>query len=342
VKKILVLPDAGPQNPFQYQLIHFLEQHGYQVAKASRKRFFATLTAFNRHQPDILYYDWIQSFILGKTLFITLLKCVCFYLEIQYITLIRKRPVVHTLHNLQNHAGLWVAIERIIYKWFLQKCTRIRVYAEETKAKAVSVFRLNPDKFYVIQDVPYHYYYQNNTSPAESRAYLNIASDKFVFLFIGMVKPYKGLEELIRVFKQTATSHDVLMLAGASDSPDYSKKIADLVNTDSRIVFHNYFIAEELVQYYFNAADVVVLPFKNIEHSGSVDLAMSFKKPIITLKTTFMHQLLVHQEELLFEKPKDLQDILNKVKNKNLKKIGLSNFTIMEKSNYREFFSFFR
>lgn len=342
MKKILLLPDAGPQNPFQYQMIGFLEQHGYQVAKAPRKRFFATLSAFNKHKPDILYYDWIQSFILGKTLFITLLKCLCFYFEMQYITLIQKRPIVHTLHNMQNHAGLWLSIERVMYRWFLQKCSKIRVYADETKAKAASAFKLNPDKIFIIQDVPYHYYYENNASLATSRKYLQIETHKFVLLFIGMVKPYKGLEMLINIFHKIATPDGLLIIAGVSDNPDYEKKIADLVKINSRILFHNRFIDEQLLQYYFNAANVVVLPFNNIEHSGSVDLAMSFRKPIITLKTKFMCQQLAHQENLLFTNDEELYTIFRSIKDNNLTEVGDKNFKIIDSSNYRDLLAFFR
>ncbi|QHT70692.1 glycosyltransferase family 4 protein [Rhodocytophaga rosea] len=337
VKKILVLPDAGPENPFQYQMIDFLRKSGFKVEKEVSRRFFATTAAVKKHQPDVVYYDWIQSFILGKTLPITLLKCMCFMLECLYLIHIQRIPIVHTLHNIHNHAGLWLNIEKVVYTWFLRRCSRIRVYTQETKDKVISIFGLNPERIKLVYDVPFHHYYPNEVSRTESRQHLHIPQASFVYIFLGMVKPYKGIEDLIAAFRKIASLNDILMLIGASDRPVYADSIKSLVADDSRIIFQNEFVAVPQVQYYFNAADAVVLPFKNIEHSSSVDLAMSFAKPIITLKTKFMHSLLQHQSTLLFDEPADLANKLQEAKNLNLADIGQINFTIADSSNYKDF-----
>jgi glycosyltransferase involved in cell wall biosynthesis len=342
VTKILVLPDAGPQNPFQYQMIGLLEQNGYTVIKASRKRFFATLSAFNIHQPDIVYYDWIQSFVLGKTLLITLIKCVCFFLEIQYIVHIRKKPVFHTLHNMHNHAKRWLWIERQIYTYFLNKCSRIRVYSQTTKNKIIKTFGVQPQKIYIIEDVPFHLYYPNNTTRQESRIRLGFTAHQYVYLFQGMIKPYKGIDDLITAFQEIKSTNDVLIIAGPTDNAAYVAHLRSLINRQAEnIHLINEYIAIEDIQFYFNAANAVVLPFKNIEHSSSIDLAMSFAKPIITLRTEFITALLSHQEELLFDNAADLKEKLLAAKSVDEHTIGKRNFHIADSSNYKEFLSFF-
>jgi glycosyltransferase involved in cell wall biosynthesis len=341
VKKVLVLPDAGPQNPFQYQMIGLLESKGYLVTKAANRRFFATTSAFCQHQPDILYYDWIQSFILGKTLLITLIKCICFYLEIHYIVSVKKKPVFHTLHNMQNHAGLWLPVEKSMYTWFLRKCTRIRVYSPSTKDKIVQNFGLPPQKIHIIEDIPFHYYYPNTATKEASRKFLGVSVKQYVYLFLGMIKPYKGIADLISAFLSIKTDNDLLIIAGASDNPGYVKQLRSMF-TDQRdnILFINKFIPPEQVQFYFNAANIVVLPFKNIEHSGSLDLAMSFAKPVVTLRTEFTTALLLHQQNLLFSNPHELKEKLLTAK-KTEENIGNINFSIADKSNYKEFLDFF-
>jgi glycosyltransferase involved in cell wall biosynthesis len=211
------------------------------------------------------------------------------------------------------------------------------VYTQDTKDKVTSLFGLNPEKIKLVYDVPFHHYYPNNVSRAESRQHLNIPQDAFVYVFLGMVKPYKGIEDLIAAFRKIASADDILMLIGASDRPSYAESIKSLIADDSRIIFQNEFVAVAQVQYYFNAADVVVLPFKNIEHSSSVDLAMSFAKPIITLKTKFMHSLLQHQKTLLFDQPADLPEKLFEAKKLDLAETGRINFTIADSSNYKDF-----
>ncbi len=67
MKKILVLPDAGLDNPFQHQLVSLLRQGGFEVKTVTSKRFWATASALRHYQPDFIYYDWIQSFTIGRT-----------------------------------------------------------------------------------------------------------------------------------------------------------------------------------------------------------------------------------------------------------------------------------
>jgi glycosyltransferase involved in cell wall biosynthesis len=323
-------------------MIGLLEQNGYTVIKAPRKRFFATLSAFNTHQPDIVYYDWIQSFVLGKTLLITLIKCVCFFLEIQYIVHIRKKPVFHTLHNMHNHAKRWLWIERQVYTYFLNKCSRIRVYSQTTKNKIIKTFGVQPQKIYIIEDVPFHLYYPTTASREESREFLKLSAGQYVYLFLGMIKPYKGTEDLITAFLSVKAENDLLIIAGATDNPVYVRQLHSMFKEQSdNICFINNFIPKEHIQFYFNAANMVVLPFKNIEHSGSLDLAMSFAKPIITLRTEFTAALLSHQEELLFTSISELKEKLLLARSVDEHTIGKKNFHIADSSNYKEFLSFF-
>jgi beta-1,4-mannosyltransferase len=344
IKKILVLPDAGPDNPFQYMMIDLLRNHGFSVTTAPKKRFYATTLAIFKHKPNIIYFDWIQSFILGKTLLVTLLKCVSFFLELQFVVRIKRIPVIHTLHNLSNHAGRWVWIERIIYTYFLKQCSKIRVYSPATREKAVKKFNLNPDRIFVVQDVPYHYTYPNTATPDESRRLFNLPSNAFVYLFLGTIKPYKGVERLINAFLQTATTNDYLLIAGVSDNPTYAEEVKSRASQDQRILLHNYFIKKEEVQYYYNAANVVVLPFKNIEHSGSVDLAMSFRRPVITLRTKFLQTLLKHQDFLLFDEIAELPNKLIFVKNMprtDIDTTGETNFQIADTTNFNDLIQLF-
>ena len=341
-RKILFLPDAGYVNPFQQQLMRFLQGNGLKVCSAPSRRFFATWRAVRQHRPDIIYFDWIQSFIIGRNLPVTLLKCLTFTLEILYLTKIRRIPVLHTLHNLRNHAKRQVGIERWMYRFFLRHCTRIRVYSPTTITKARRLFGIPTDHFRVIQDVPFHYFYPNNSGFAKSRQHLGMDEYAFVYLFLGMVKPYKGLEDLIAAFGQLNDPKARLVIAGISESAEYARQIQRLADGDPRITYHNRFVAIEDVQHYLNAAQVVVLPFRNVEHSGSMDLALSFGKPIISLETRFFAELLSHQQPLLFNHSDGaLLDALQNAQRMDLDAIARRNFQIADSVNHRDLLPFF-
>ena len=338
---ILFLPDAGPENPFQYQLASFLRKHGHRVDIGQKKTLGSIFIAIRQHQPDILYFDWVHSFILGKSLWWSWLKSLVFILEILFTKYVKKIPIVHTLHNLQNHAGLYLGLERIIYGFFLRNCSKIRVYSETTKHDAVIKFGLNPDKIYVIQDLPFHFYYENNCSKNEAKKQLNLDENAFVYLFFGEIKPYKGLQNLLPIFNKVAKENDVLLIAGKSYDANFLDSLQKIVVDNKQVLWFHRFIEDSEVQFFFNAADAIILPFVRIDHSGSIDLAMSFSKPVITLKTASTEKLLDNQTELLFERSVDIEKCLLTIKKMNLESIGLNNFYKADSTNYNEILNLF-
>lgn len=340
--KILVLPDAGPKNPFQYQMIKYLSAHGFVVSLGRKKQLFSIYAAVRNSEPDIIYFDWIHGFIIGKNLPGSCVKSLIFCFEIFYLIYIKRLPIVHTVHNIQNHNQKWLLAERWIYRFFLRNCCRIRVYSEAIKKEITRKFSLEPDRIYVIRDIPFHHHYTNLTNQAQSRARLGIDESAFLYLFFGRIEPYKGLENLIRSFISITKSDSYLILAGASLYHEYISALQQLTDNHASIIWHNRFIAEEDVQYYFNAADVAVLPFTRIDHSGSVDLALSFSKPVVTLKTKAITDLLPHQDALLFERPEQLTNCLLLAQKMNLSAIGTRNFQTADAANYPDLLKLFQ
>jgi len=337
----VVLPDAGPENPFQYELVRYLRQRGMVVNIGTKYPLGSTFRALQQHQPDIIYYDWVHSFILGKSLVWSWIKSLIFVLEIAYTRFFYRAKMVHTLHNLQNHARLWLGLEKMIYGFFLRNCSQIRVYSEETKTAAMARFGLKPERIKIIQDLPYHLYYENKITKKESRKRLNLNEDDFVYLFFGELKPYKGVDNLLKAYAEMAQPNDRLIIAGKSYDAAYFASIKQRADTIPSVSMYHRFIEDDEVQVFFNAADVVVLPFVRIDHSGSVDLALSFSKPVITLKTEAMAKLLGHQAELLFETPEQLANCLKNAKEINREVIGHQNFSIADSTNYRDILHLF-
>ena len=72
-----------------------------------------------------------------------------------------------------------------------------------------------------------------------------------------------------------------LLLAGKPGTPEYGRMLAELAAGDARIRLDPQFVPPEEVQLYYNAADVCVLPYRQITTSGAALLAFSFGLPIV-------------------------------------------------------------
>ncbi|MCF6298176.1 MAG: UDP-N-acetylglucosamine 2-epimerase [Flavobacteriaceae bacterium] len=87
----------------------------------------------------------------------------------------------------------------------------------------------------------------------------------------------KGVQNLIDEFSKIKKNIQ-LIIAGQIMSQGYFDKIQSSIHklNDNRIHLKDTFIPIEQLQVYYNAADIVILPFDKVENSGSEIMAMGF------------------------------------------------------------------
>lgn len=116
----------------------------------------------------------------------------------------------------------------------------------------------------------------------EAKQKLNIKAEK-VILFFGFIRDYKGLDTLLQSISEFKELTDYkVVVAGEfyTDENKYRDLIQELGIEDKIMLFSD-FIPTSEVKYYFSAADVVVLPYKDATQSGIVQIANNFGKPVI-------------------------------------------------------------
>jgi D-inositol-3-phosphate glycosyltransferase len=105
-----------------------------------------------------------------------------------------------------------------------------------------------------------------------------------LLLFFGMIKRYKGLEYLLRAWPQVTQEFPTarLLIAGEAMLPmrPFHRLISSLKIQDS-VVLRLGYVPRSEAQYFFCAADAVVLPYLQISTSGIVPLAYRYARPVI-------------------------------------------------------------
>ncbi len=117
-----------------------------------------------------------------------------------------------------------------------------------------------------------------------ARRDLGIPSDAETILFFGLVRPYKGLGDLLRaveiLHRQGRPVH--LVIAGEfwENRKRYLARIAELGIGDCTLV-HDKYIPDEEIGTYFLAADVLAAPYRGGSQSGVVQLAAGYGLPCV-------------------------------------------------------------
>lgn len=218
--------------------------------------------------------------------------------------------LIWTAHNIQPHNSIFCNQKKTMEK-FYGKCDMIICHTEQAKQELKSLGVIE-GKIIVIPHGNYIKWYENHITKVEARKKLAINKEEFVYLFLGNIRGYKGIDHLLESFLELSKTYRdmTLMIAGKIHEPAIINTIDGyrqlLLN---KLKYCNEYIADDNIQTFMNAADIIVLPFKQITTSGSLLLAFSFGKAVICAKNTaFSH---IPPRTCLFFEPSvknDLQD----------------------------------
>ena len=86
----------------------------------------------------------------------------------------------------------------------------------------------------------------------------NLEKDDYI-LYLGRIVPEKGLEYLVKAFKEINTEKKLVIAGGASDTNEFFEKIKDMSKDDKRIIFTGFVEGKILDELYSNAY-IYVLP----------------------------------------------------------------------------------
>lgn len=114
--------------------------------------------------------------------------------------------------------------------------------------------------------------------------YLQLDPQYRYMLFFGIIRDYKGLDLLLQAMgdERIKEMKVKLIVAGEfyNNAEQYHEMERQLVLSE-HLVWHSEFVPDSEVKYYFNAADIVVQPYKSATQSGVTQIAYHFEKPML-------------------------------------------------------------
>jgi len=246
-----------------------LEKDDFYFAKVHKLYEYIKL-----YKPDIIHFQWTFNPRID-------------WIFSYFLRLQGKFKVVYTVHNILPHEraiGEKFAL-RVIYG----NMRKLWVHAFENKSRLINEFGIKESKIYVIPHGNFSFYKRHfpDVPPKKAREILGINEDERIVLFFGSIRKYKGLEYLIRAFPAVASSikNCRLIIAG---EPLYGEflyqRLIDKLGIREKVILCFKFIPMREISVFFNASDVVVLPYIECTQSGLVQLALSFGKPVVATR----------------------------------------------------------
>ncbi|MBW4656086.1 MAG: glycosyltransferase [Kaiparowitsia implicata GSE-PSE-MK54-09C] len=272
--QIMASPAYSRENPYIESLYGSIRELGhtvdhFSVAGVVRGQY----AVWHFHWPERTLNDphWLRA--IAKTVIMLLLMA---------IARLRGIQTVWTVHNLGSHERFYPQLE----SWFWAVFTRqlsgyislSQVGLDVAQKRFPAIAHLPG---FVVPHAHYRGEYPDTLTREQARQYLNIPDDDSVALLIGRLRRYKNAPQLIHSFRQLPDTHSRLYIVGSPEFEDIRAEIEAAAAADARVQLHLDFIPPDKMQLYLRAADLVVLPYREILNSGSAVLALSFDCPVL-------------------------------------------------------------
>ena len=345
MRSIRIIHIPAYQDPYQRSLLGNLKKLGCDVRYGILKQFFSVIdisllfNVIRNFKVDIIHLHWQHPFLLGKSKFGTIVKSFLFIIQLVVIKIIGVK-FIWTVHNLKNHENYHKKLELFFTGKIAGYADKIIAHCEASKRDVIRKFNVPGHKIEVIPHGGFVDTFPNSTPRKEARNRLNLSSTDLTFFFLGLIRQYKGVLELIESFRKLDSSCAKLIIAGKPKTEQLMKLIRNKAQGDGniRLIFRP--IPKNEVQIYMNAADIMVLPYRDILNSGSVILGMSFGKAIITPYLGCMPEVLNSSGSFLYD-PGEQDGLLNAMKRAmdakaRLLEMGNYNLSLAKKLDWRD------
>lgn len=261
-------------NPYNWLLYRALQAQGVKVTEYSIRALF-------RKRYDVWHVHWPECY-LNCPSFLEAAAKTAAVIGLLEIAKRRGIAIVWTIHNLRAHEGAHPRLER----WFWRNLTkRVDACVSPSKTGLRIAQRLHPSlrtlPTAIVPIGTYETEYLDEITRAQARRVLGIRPSDGVVLYFGHIRPYKGVVELIRTFRLVPHDDLRLLIVGEPKTNELREAIRGEAFGDDRITLVLRQVSNESVQVYFRAADLVVLPFREILNSSSAVLALTFACPVL-------------------------------------------------------------
>ena len=258
-------------------------------------------------KPRIFHILWNNKFLHFDRTLLT-----------YYYKLLGKR-VVLTVHNVntEKRDNKDSALNRFTLRIQYRLADHLFVHTEKMKQELIGEFGVQAPRISVIPLGINNFAPQTDLTPAEAKRQLGIRQDEKAILFFGRITPYKGLEILVEAFQKSLPPADKyrLMIAGRPEEATeatYWGPIREVLREDvhkGRVLLRAEHIPDAETELYFKAADVLVLPYRNIYQSGILFLGYSFGLPTLAANVGSLKDEMIEGRTGLLFKPEDPADL---------------------------------
>jgi len=302
------VPTDGDGNPYTLQLLHSLETHNEVEAVQHGTSWMGVPEA----KFDIVHVQWPEGLTKWSEPDADQLD----FVQHALARWSKESVVVATIHNEHPHhqdtasyrklyRSVYAFADGIIHLGNQSREVVRRRYKKELQAANETV-------------IPHGNYdwFPNEVCRAEARRQVAIEEENSVFLCFGKIRHPDELQLLWQGFAQADVSGKHLLLAGRLPGGWTQSWVRALLWIKSNVTLEEKFVKAQDVQYFLNAADVLIIPRIESLNSGGVSLGFTFGCVVVGPDVGVIGEMLRETGNPIFD-PRSAQSVAEALQKAN-------------------------
>lgn len=226
---------------------------------------FVSIARFVLLDYDVVHLHWPEMVVRHRIPFVERLKCALFDAWVRVLRW-RKIAIVWTLHNVEPHDATSKVVRRTLDKLRVATDLFIRIN-QTTHVEGASTY------------IPHaHYRDRFEKFPKPGRELGRL-------LYAGLIRPYKGIEQLLTVFSGIDDPTLTLRIVGKPTSELREVVLSAVASMPKRTSARLEFVSDEEFVEEICRAEIVCLPYKELHNSGILLVALSLHRPVLVPDT---------------------------------------------------------
>ena len=250
----------------------------------------ALAVSFTWKRPDVVHVQYLPLLERRIPLELWLLK---------YCRLLGS-SLVATVHDIAPHDGGDINAAR--FRRAFEMMDALICHSASAQQQLLSRFSVAPERVWVIPHGPLFFDSGQAARTAERESY-KTESRECIVLCQGMIRPYKGIEFLLDAWAELRRggTRAKLIIAGSGE-PQILENIREKVRSlklEGSVQLCFQFLPTEVMMSYYEAADIVVYPYRAITTSGALMTGIAQRKAIVATSLAPFRELLEHGKNAL-------------------------------------------
>ena len=297
---------GGIQNPYLRLLYARCPEYGFGPRPLARLDHLLRLPA-----KSVFHLHWTRMAQLGSQTVEEARSKTAAFLDPIEDFVGRGGTLLWSIHEPLPHDCEYPEVEIELRKRLVDLAEGVHVLHQATIEEVKPHFDLDPTKVFMVEHPLYSGIYEQYVTRTSARRALGLEETEVLLLAFGAIRPYKGFDRIVTMLPHLRQETDLdirVIVAGPTMASVDNRDLVKLIEQTRWASMSNGPVPDAQVQVLFTAADVVVLPYRQILNSGVLMLGLTFAKPVVAPENAVTRDTLESGHIHLFD-PKSDEDL---------------------------------